>query len=72
VDDSSNHFEEKKQGMVLCIILKEDFSLFKMNSSKAWILIYQKARLNLNCYAILQQSYILSLAFINKIFVISQ
>ena len=34
----------KKQGKVLCFILKEDFSiffsLFKMNSSKAWILIY--------------------------------
>jgi len=57
-----------KQGTILCIILKEDFNLFKMNSRETWILIYQKARLNLNCYRILKYSNILSLAFCQQNF----
>jgi len=45
------------------------FSLFKMNRSKAWILIYEKARLSFDCNGIFLGNYILSLAFINKNFV---
>jgi len=56
------------QGTVLYFILKEDFSLFKMNRSNTWILLYEKARLNLNCYRVLKYSYILSLAFYQQKF----
>ena len=40
-----------------------------MNRNQLWILIYEKAKLDLGCYRILQYNYILNLAFINKNFV---